>query len=290
VALGLRDPHFRNDALVDPSTATRRSLLRGAALALALVSTAALLVGSNRSAAASAATTAPAREVRAAVAANFTATMNELGRAFSAATGLEVVSSFGASGQLFAQIANGAPFDLMLSADNQFSAQLIANGLGVADSRFIYARGQLALWSSAPGYVDDEGAVLKKAAYSKLAIANAKTAPYGRAAVETLKSLALYETVQARLITGENIAQTQQFIGSGNVPLGFVALSQVLALPEDKRGSFWIVPEQLHQPLDQEAVLLTSARDNAAARAFLDYLKSPAAQAIIRKYGYQVPH
>jgi molybdate transport system substrate-binding protein len=232
----------------------------------------------------------PAAEVRAAVAANFTATMNELGRAFTEATGYKVVASFGASGQLFAQISNGAPFDLMLSADNQYSVKLIDKGLGVAASRFIYARGQLALWSSDAGYVDDKGDVLKKAAYSKLAIANPRTAPYGRAAEQTLKALGLYETVQARFITGENIAQTQQFVASGNVPLGFVALAQVYALPEDRRGSFWIVPAELHEPIDQEVVLLQSAQANTAAKAFLAYLKSPAAQRIIRRYGYELPH
>jgi molybdate transport system substrate-binding protein len=264
-----------------------RLKLRVASVLLALLSTLSFLCGD--AAASDEKTAPPAAEVRAAVASNFTATMNELSRAFTAATGYKVVASFGASGQLFAQISNGAPFDLMLSADNQYSTQLVENGLGVADSRFIYARGQLALWSSEAGYVDDAGDVLKKAAYAKLAIANPKTAPYGRAAEQALKALGLYETVQARFITGENIAQTQQFIASGSVPLGFVALAQVYALPEDKRGSFWIVPEKLHEPIDQEAVLLKSAQDNAAARAFLVYLKSPEATAIIRKYGYELP-
>ena len=258
-----------------------------ARIAGVLLAMLALLCGSAGALAADAAPAA--QEVRAAVAANFTATMNELSRAFAEASGHKVVSSFGASGQLVAQISNGAPFDLFLSADDQFSGQLIDRGLALPDSRFIYARGQLALWSSTADYIDDKGEVLKKGIYPRLAIANPKTAPYGRAAEDTLRALGLYESVQARFITGENIGQTHQFIASGNVPLGFVALSQVYALPADKRGSFWIVPEQLHEPIDQEAVLLKTAQDNAAARAFLEYLKSPAAQAIIRKYGYGLP-
>lgn len=272
--------------LISRNIETNRRVLCIATVLLALLSTFSFLSGNARAAEK---TDPPPAEVRAAVAANFTATMNELSRAFTEATGHKVVASFGASGQLFAQISNGAPFDLMLSADNQYTAQLIDKGLGVADSRFIYARGQLALWSSEAGYVDAKGDVLKKAAYSKLAVANPKTAPYGRAAEQALKALGLYETVQARFITGENIAQTQQFVASGNVPLGFVALAQVYALPEDKRGSFWIVPAELHEPIDQEAVLLQSARDNTAAKAFLAYLQSPEAQRIIRRYGYELP-
>lgn len=226
------------------------------------------------------------QEVRAAVAANFTAAMNELSRAFNAATGHRVVASFGASGQLFAQIANGAPFDLMLAADNQYTARLIEDGLAVADSRFVYARGKLALWSSNPGYVDAGGQVLKDARFEKIAIANPKLAPYGRAAEQTLQALGLFEPLQPRFITGENIGQTQQFIASGNVPLGFVALAQVLALPEAQRGSYWIVPADLYQSLDQEAVLLKSAEHNEAARAFLAFLKTAEARDIIAKLGY----
>jgi molybdate transport system substrate-binding protein len=228
-------------------------------------------------------------EVRAAVAANFTAAMNELTRAYQAATGRKVVASFGASGQLVAQIANGAPFDLMLAADNRYTAQLVDKNLAVGASRFIYARGKLVLWSSAAGTVDDKGQVLKDGRFEKIAIANPKAAPYGRAAEETLKTLGLYDSLQARFVTGENIGQTQQFVASGSVPLGFVALAQVYALPEDRRGSWWLVPAGLYQPLEQEAVLLKPAERNDAAKAFLAYLKSPEAQAIIRKFGYAMP-
>jgi molybdate transport system substrate-binding protein len=254
-----------------------------------MLATLTLLCGAVHAEPADTKTPAPAREVRAAVAANFTAAMNELSRDFTAATGQKVVASFGASGQLFAQISNGAPFDLLLGADNQYTRQLIDRGLGVAGSRFIYAQGRLALWSSEAGYVDAEGKVLKKADFSKIAIANPKLAPYGRAAEQALQALGLYDTLQARFITGENISQTQQFVASGSVPLGFVALAQVYALPDAQRGSFWIVPTDLYAPLDQEAVLLKSAQDNATAKAFLAYLKTPAAQRIIRRYGYELP-
>jgi molybdate transport system substrate-binding protein len=259
---------------------------RVSAALFALLSTLTLLSGVAR---AEKKVQAPAREVRAAVASNFTAAMNELSSTFTATTGQKVVASFGASGQLFAQISNGAPFDLLLGADNQYTGQLVDKGLAVAGSRFIYAQGRLALWSNEAGYVDAEGKVLKKAEFQKIAIANPKLAPYGRAAEQSLKTLGLHETLQARFVTGENIGQTQQFVASGSVPLGFVALAQVYALPEAKRGSFWIVPNELYEPLDQEAVLLKSAQDNAAAKAFLDYLKTKEARQIIRRYGYELP-
>jgi molybdate transport system substrate-binding protein len=258
-------------------------------MATVVLTTLTLLCGAVHSETADAKAPAPAREVRAAVAANFTAAMNELSRDFTAATGRKVVASFGASGQLFAQISNGAPFDLLLGADKQYTGQLVDKGLGVADSRFIYARGRLALWSSTPGYVDAKGEILKKADFAKIAIANPRLAPYGRAAEQSLKAMGLYETLQARFVTGENISQAQQFVASGSVPLGFVALAQVNALPEAQRGSFWIVPTELYEPLDQEAVLLKSAQGNAAAKAFLTYLKTPEAQRIIRRYGYELP-
>lgn len=233
--------------------------------------------------------TVPPAEVRAAVAANFTAAMKELSAAFTAKTGHPVVSSFGASGQLVAQIANGAPFDIMLAADNQYTAQLVEKNLGVGDSRFVYAQGKLALWSASAGVVDTEGKVLKDGKFEKIAVANPKLAPYGRAAEETLKTLDLFDKLQPRFVTGENIGQTQQFVASGAVPLGFVALAQVYALSETQRGSFWIVPAKLYQPLDQEAVLLKSAEQNVAAKAFLAFIKSPEAQDIIRKFGYELP-
>ncbi len=232
-------------------------------------------------------TTASADEVKAAVAANFTAAIKKLAPLFEQKTGNTVVPSFGATGQLYAQISNGAPFDVFLSADDTTPKKLIAENNALADSYFIYARGRLALWSSTPGYVDDKGAVLKSNKFEKIAIANAKTAPYGQAAVEALTALQLLDQLQPKFVTGESIAQTQQFVSSGNVPLGFIAFAQVKALPDNERGSYWVVPAELHQPINQAAVQLNKASSPKAAAAFLEFLKSPEAKDIIRELGYE---
>ncbi|MDB6061015.1 MAG: molybdenum transporter periplasmic molybdate-binding protein [Verrucomicrobiaceae bacterium] len=233
---------------------------------------------------------AHADEVKAAVAANFTAAIKQLTPLFEQKTGHKLVASFGATGQLYAQINNGAPFDVFLAADDQAPQQLIASGNAVAGSHFIYARGRLALWSSTPGYVDSNGDILKSNKFEKIAVANPKIAPYGKAAIETLTALKLLEQLQPKFVTGENIAQTQQFISTGNVPLGFIALAQVNALPATERGSFWVVPDKLHEPIEQGAVLLKNANaDASAATAFLAFLKSPEAVTVIRELGYEVP-
>lgn len=234
-----------------------------------------------------------ADDVHAAVAANFTTAIKKLAPLYEQQTGNKLIASFGATGQLYAQIKNGAPFDVFLSADNSAPKKLIAEGDAIAGSHFIYARGRLALWSSTRGYVDDRGAVLRSNQFSKIAIASPKTAPYGQAAIETLTALKLLDQLQPKFITGENISQTQQFISSGNVPLGFIALAQVTALSVDNRGSycgsFWIVPSHLHQPIDQAAVQLQRAANSAAATSFLDFLRTPAAAAVIRELGYETP-
>ena len=230
---------------------------------------------------------AHADEVKAAVAANFTAAIKKLTPVFEKQSGHKLVSSFGASGQLYAQIKNGAPFEVLLSADDATPLKLVAEGDAVSSSYFIYARGRLALWSSQPGYVDDQGAILKSDKFTRIAIANPKTAPYGQAAIEALTTLKLLDQLQPKFVMGENIAQTQQFISSGNVPLGFIALGQVKALAPEDRGSWWVVPANLHKPIDQGAVLLNNAKDSAAANAFLVFLKSPEAIAIIRELGYE---
>lgn len=234
-------------------------------------------------------TTAPlahADTVHAAVAANFTAAIRQLKPLFEEQTGHQLVTSFGATGQLYAQIRNGAPYDLFLAADDTTPKKLIDEGLADADSYFVYARGQLVLWSSKPGYVDDKGAVLRKG-NQRIAIANPKTAPYGRAAIETLVALGLERELAPHFITGESIAQTHQFIASGNVPIGFIALAQVMVLPEQERGSYWRVPGELHEPIDQGAVRLQRAQ-GPAAQAFLDFLRSAEAAAVIHGLGYQV--
>jgi molybdate transport system substrate-binding protein len=231
---------------------------------------------------------AHAEEIKAAVAANFTAARKKLTPLYEQKTGKKLLVSFGATGQLYAQISNGAPFDIFLSADDSTPKKLIAEGNANADSYFIYARGRLALWSSTPGYVDDKGDVLKADQFSKIAIANPKTAPYGQAAIEALTALHLLNQLQPKFIVGENIAQTQQFVSSGNVPLGFIALAQIKALPAFERGSWWVVPTTLHQPINQAAVQLSKASNPKAAAEFLAFLKSPEAIAAIRELGYDV--
>ena len=232
---------------------------------------------------------ARADAVNAAVAANFGSAIKRLAPLFEQETGHTLVPTFGATGALYAQIRHGAPFDVFLAADDTTPRKLADEGGAVRETQFVYARGRLALWSATPGRVDDKGEVLGQAAFTRLAIANPKTAPYGQAAIDTLGALALLERVQPLLVTGESTAQAQQFVASGNVPLGFIALGQVMALAPGARGSWWLVPAELHRPIDQAAVLLAGAKSPAAARAFLAFLQSPDAQQIIRALGYDTP-
>ena len=197
--------------------------------------------------------------------------------------------SFGASGRFYAQIKNGAPFAVFLSADEATPLRLEAEGAAVPGSRFTYAIGRLALWSAQPGRVDTEGAVLQRGNFAHLAIANPKTAPYGAAAVEVLAALGVLEGLKPKLVQGENIAQAQQFVASGNAELGFVALSQVWRDGKLSEGSVWVVPTRLHAPIRQDAVLLLAGRDKPAAQALLSYLKGDKARALIRSFGYELP-
>jgi molybdate transport system substrate-binding protein len=232
------------------------------------------------------ATGAHAEEVSVAVAANFTAPMQKIAAAFEKDSGHKAVLSFGATGKFYAQINNGAPFGILLAADDTTPAKLAEEGKGVAASRFTYAIGQLVLWSKQTGYVDDKGAVLKTGDYRHIAIANPKLAPYGLAAMETLKHLGLTDAVTPKIVQGENIGQTYQFAASGNAQLGFVALSQVMEDGKLREGSAWIVPSTMHEPIRQDAIVLNSAKDNAAATALMEYLKGDKARAIIKSYGY----
>lgn len=229
-----------------------------------------------------------ADEVQVAVAANFTAPMQAIAAAFEQDTGHKARLAFGSSGKFYAQIRNGAPFQIFLSADGEKPARLEQEGMAVAGTRFTYAIGQLALWSAKAGLVDNKGDVLKQGGYAHLAIANPKLAPYGAAAIEVLKNLGLLDTVQPRLVQGENIAQTYQFVASGNAELGFVALSQVMKDGKLTQGSAWIVPANLHTPIRQDAVILAGGKGNAAASALMAYLRSDKAKAIIRAYGYGI--
>lgn len=224
-----------------------------------------------------------------AVAANFTKPMEEIAAAFEKATGHNAKLSFGSSGKFVSQIENGAPFEVFLSADEGAPLKLEQSGVTVSGSRFVYALGKLVLWSATPGFVDNQGEVLSKGSFKHLAIADPKLAPYGAAAVEVLKNLGLTEKLQPLLVQGENIAQTQQFVSTGNAELGFVALSQVLENGKIASGSGWIVPADRYAPIKQSAVLLTLGAENPAAKALLDYLKSAPALAIIEKYGYDLP-
>jgi len=230
-----------------------------------------------------------AGEVTAAVASNFATAINQLAPGFERVTGHKLVASFGATGKLYAQIRNGAPFDVLLAADDDHPKRLEAEGVAVAGTRFTYAIGRLALWSPDPHRVDANGAVLRDGRFAHLAVANAKTAPYGAAAEQVMRRLGVWDRLEPRLVRGENIAQTFQFVITGNAELGFVALAQVRALPPARRGSHWLVPAELHEPLRQEAVLLRRGADKAAARALLDYLRASDVKSIIQNLGYATP-
>jgi molybdate transport system substrate-binding protein len=232
---------------------------------------------------ASAAMPAAAATVNVAVASNFSAVAEELAKAFKARTGDDLKLSFGATGGLYAQIVQAAPFEVFLSADDKRPQKAVEDGLGVDGTVFTYAIGKLVLYGAGTDLVAGEPA-LTAGNFQKLAIADPEAAPYGAAAVETLKALELYDAVVPKLVTGENISQTLQFIESGNAELGFVALSQVIG---KSGGSQWLVPTDLYTPIRQDAVLLKTGEQNPAALAFLDYLKSDNAVAIIKKAGYE---
>lgn len=223
-----------------------------------------------------------AETVSVAVAANFTAVAEELAPIFKAETGYDVLYSFGATGQLYAQISQGAPFEVFLSADDVRPAQAVTDGLAVEGTVFTYAIGALALYSTTLDLADGEAALLA-GDFDKLAIADPATAPYGRAAAQVLTALGLTAMVTPRLVTGETITQTLQFVETGNAELGFVAASQVVG-----KSGVWIVPAGLYEPIQQDGVLLRAGVDNPAALAFMDFLKSEKAVTVIEAAGYVV--
>jgi molybdate transport system substrate-binding protein len=229
---------------------------------------------------------AHAGEVHVAVATNFAVTSEVIGRDFSAASGHRVVISSGSSGKLAAQIESGAPFEVFLSADAARPRHLEERGLAVAGSRFPYALGRLVLWSAKPDFVDPTGDVLAGDAFRHLAIANPELAPYGAAAREVLLRLGHWQRLEPRLVRGEDIGQTFQFVATGNAELGFVALAQLVGRAD---GSRWLVPEELHAPIEQQAALLVPGARDEAARAFAAYLRSQAARARIERAGYGLP-
>lgn len=228
-----------------------------------------------------------AAEVSVAVAANFTAPMQKIAEAFAQDTGHKAVLAFGATGKFYAQIRNGAPFQVLLAADKETPALLEKEGFAVAGTRFTYATGRLVLWSAQPGVVDDKGDVLRTSTDGKVALADPKLAPYGAAAIESMTRLGLLQRLQPRFVQGESIAQAYQFVATGNAPVGFVALSQVMADGRIAKGSAWVVPARLHAPILQDAVLLNPGKDNPAALALTGYLRGEKARAIIRSHGYE---
>ncbi|MEW5756146.1 MAG: molybdate ABC transporter substrate-binding protein [Pseudomonadota bacterium] len=229
-----------------------------------------------------------AEEARVAVASNFTGTMQQLVQRFEQQNPYHVVASYGSTGKLFAQITNGAPFDAFLSADVESPSRLEAMGLITSGSRFTYARGELVLWSPSVRSADEVLALLKSGAFRYLAMANPKTAPYGAAAEEVLTKLGLDRRYAQQTVQGDNIAQTFQFVHSGNAQLGFVARSQMLSAEATPSGAVWEIPLEMYAPIEQQAVLLKRGAENTAARAFLDFLRSKQAREIIAASGYGI--
>ncbi len=232
------------------------------------------------------ATNLRAEEALVAVAANFSAPMQQIAASFQKDTGHQLKMSFGATGGIYAQIKNGGPFDVFLSADQITPQKLEAEGLGVAATRFNYAIGQLVLWSKQDGLVDDKGQVLRSKNIQRIALANPKLAPYGVAAWETMTALGLLEELKPKMVQGDNIAQTYQFVSTQNAQVGFVALSQVFSNGQLTSGSAWIVPPHLYKPIRQDVILLKNGKDNSAAKALLMYLKGEKAKAVMKSYGY----
>jgi molybdate transport system substrate-binding protein len=227
-----------------------------------------------------------AGEVSVAVAANFTAPMNRIAAAFAQDTGHKALLSFGSTGKFYAQIKNGAPFQVLLAADQDTPVKLEQENQTLAGSRFTYAIGRLVLWSKQPGFVDDAGEVLRKGSFEKIAIADPKLAPYGAATVEVMDKMGVRQALQSKIVQGENISMAYQWTSTGNVALGFVALSQVMVDGKINEGSAWIIPPSLHAPIRQDAVALNNSKDNPAAAAFMAYLKSDKARSIIKSFGY----
>ena len=226
---------------------------------------------------------AGAESIRLAVASNFSVAINDLIQKFEQSSGHQLTIALGSTGKHYAQIHHGAPFDIFFAADSKRPLLLEKEGVAIDNSRFTYALGRLVLWSAMSDYVDQQGLVLEQEPFKHLAIANPHVAPYGRAAQETLMNLALWESLSGRLVRGENISQTLQFVATGNAELGLIALSQLQQL---QGGSHWLVPLSLHQPIEQQAVLL---RDSIASRSFVTYIRSDAAKRIIQQHGYQTP-
>jgi molybdate transport system substrate-binding protein len=227
-----------------------------------------------------------ADEVQVAVAANFTAPMQEIAVEFEKDSGHKVQLMFGSTGKFYAQINSGAPFEVLLAADAATPAKLASEGNAVVASQMTYAIGKLVLWSAKPGLVDNKGEVLKRTDFAHVSYCNPALAPYGAAAVQAMKSLGVFDALQPKLVQGENISQAYQFVASGNAEIGFIALSQVFKDGKISEGSAWIVPSDLYQPIRQDAVILDKGRGKPAAEALMKFLKGDKARAIIMSFGY----
>lgn len=232
---------------------------------------------------------ASAGQLLIAVAANFTGTSRALVQQFQAQTGHRVKTSYGSTGKLYAQIENGAPFELFLAADSKHPQRAIEQGLAVADSRFTYAKGLLVMWSAKPQRFDDGEAFLRAGLFSRTALANPQTAPYGLAAQQVLQRLQLWTPLRTKLIQGDSIAQTFQFTATGNADIGFVASAQLHSWrdnPANPQGTVWSIPSHYYDPIEQQAVLLKRGIDNPVAQQFLSFLKGEQGRRIIRDSGY----
>ncbi len=228
-----------------------------------------------------------AGEAQVAVAANFSAPMKQIMALFEQDTGHQIRASYGATGKFYAQIKNGAPFEALLAADQERPERLEQEGVGVPGSRFTYATGRLVLWSAKPGLVEDGESLLKAGDFNKLSVANPKLAPYGEAAMQTLSALGVKDALEPKLVMGENIAQTYQFVDSGNAEVGFVALAQVMEDGRIAKGSGWIVPGDRHAPIRQDALILQGGKDNPVVAELFDYLQTEKVRALIRDFGYE---
>lgn len=234
---------------------------------------------------------AMANEVKVAVAANFTAPMQKIAAGFEQDTGHKAVLAFGTVGKFYAQIHNGAPFEVMVAADQETPAKLVKEGLALGDTRYVYAIGKLVLWSAKPGFMDGGGEVLKKGDFQHLALANPKLAVYGAAGMDVMKRLGVLLALESKFVLAENITQAHMFISSGTAELGFVAYSQVVGKDGSgiASGSAWMVPQEFYPPIRQDVIVLAKGKNNPAATALASYLKTPKAKAIIRSYGYDLP-
>jgi molybdate transport system substrate-binding protein len=232
-----------------------------------------------------------AQDIRVAAAADLKFALDELGTRYEKQTGSKIDLSYGSSGNFLAQIQNGAPFDLFLSADIEYPRKLEAAGLAEPGTLYEYALGRIVIWMPADTRVDLSKLgwkTLLDPSIQKIAIGNPEHAPYGRAAVAALRSAGVYEQVRAKLVYGENIAQAAQFVASGNAQAGILALSLAIS-PPMRRGKRWEIPAIMHPPIEQAAVILKSAKDRDGARAFLTFLKSAEARKILESYGFSVP-